>query len=199
MKIILLALSFLLPAFSFSQDLHLSNGHRSKKFTTGSFVRIVIPSKATEPCESCSVDYVTGKIVSFSDHILTLEVVKTGQIISEEGKVVGHSDFTYRRGSEKRKIAIPEAEILSVTRQGKKKYKTTTTGQTIGRISTILGIGHLVSIPFADENKDVLTILGLSELVLGITLATSLDEKEYITNIRCPSRSTTSDKIWKIK
>jgi hypothetical protein len=198
MKPILLALAILFPGFLFSQDLILTNGQKSIKFKTGSFVRILIPSKTIEPCATCSGDYMTGKIVSFRDQVLTLDVVKTGQIISEDGKVIGHADFTYSRNSENRTITIPANEILSVTQQGKKKYKTTSTGQVIGQVSTILGIGHLVSIPFADENKDVLAVVGLSELVLGIILATSLDEKEYITSINCPSKSPSPDKIWKL-
>jgi hypothetical protein len=199
MKLILLVYVIFLSTFSFSQDMILLNRNKQKTFKTGSFVRIVLPSKNIEPCDACEGNYVVGNIVSYLNGILTLDVIQSGSLVVEGGKQIAFSDTRYTFKEGENRIDIPEQEILSVAHQGKKKYKRTSTGQAIGFVAIILGVGHLTAVPFADENRDVLAVLGLSELALGIVFASSLDYKEYITSVDCPSASPFPEKIWKLK
>jgi hypothetical protein len=198
MQLISLVFMIFISTFSFGQDMVLRNGNRHKTFKTGSFVRIVLPSRDIEPCDACEGNYVIGKIVSYRNDTLTLDAIQSGHMIVEGGKQTAFSDTRYTFKEGENRVDIPESEILSVAHQGKKKYKETSTGQGIGYVALILGIGHLAAIPFADTNRDVLAVLGLSELALGITLATSFDYKEYFTSIDCPTASSSPEIIWKL-
>lgn len=199
MKLIPFLFAIFLSGASFSQDLVLTKGQKHKTFKTGSFVDILIPSTRIEPCDACEGDYYTGKIVSYRDGLLTIEMIKSGNVIVEGGKQIGYSNIRYSGKLGENIKEIPKQDILSVSQQGKKKYKQTRTGQAIGFTAIILSIGQLASIPFADENRDVLAVVGLTELGLGIIMASSFDDKVYVTNIDCPSAPKIPDQIWKLK
>ena len=198
MKLIPFLFAIFLSNASFGQDLVLTNGQKHKTLKTGTFVKILIPSRSIEPCEACEGDFVAGRIVSYREGILTLEVIRTGEVKMEGGKQIGFTDTRYSGKPGENAMEFPTQDILSITQQGKKEYKRTTTGQAIGYTAIILSLGQLASIPFADENRDVLAVVGLTELGMGIIMASTFDARRYVTNINCPSASKIPDQIWKL-
>lgn len=199
MKLIPFLFAFFLSTIAFSQNLVLTNGQKHKTFKTVSFVKILVPSRSVEPCEACEGDFVAGRIVSYREGILTLEVIRTGEVKMENGKQIGFIDTRYSGKPGENVKEFAKQDILSITQQGKKEYKRTTTVQAIGYTAIILSLGQLASIPFADENRDMLAVVGLTELGLGIIMASTFDAKRYVTNINCPSAPRIPDQIWKLK
>lgn len=66
----------------------------------------------------------------------------------------------------------------------------------------LLGLGHLSAAPVvgisAADEANTLVWLGLSEFLVGTTIAAISDQKTFITSENCPQK-TDDQKIWELK
>jgi hypothetical protein len=180
-----------------AQDLLLTSGKKIKTIKPGTFIEVELPSVIHDPCINCS-DVMRGKMISYADGKLNLQVKQSGEPLVEGGNNIG---YLYKNYNSKNipTISILRENILSVTVKGKKKIRKRTTGEVVGMIISILGISHLVSAPIAELTEDgggsVLLGLGIAETITGFILGPSLHQKTYYTNENCPQKRT-GQKIW---
>jgi len=192
----ILACLILLASGIQAQDIKLQSGNKTKTFKAGTFLEIVQPAPGTVPCEKCSYNVVSGKLVSYQDGVVTMTIDEKKEVLVTEGKTLGFRETNYAADMSLTNTAIPKEEILSIKQAGKKKLKTLTTGQAIATAVGLVGLGHLVSIPLAGDNGGLLAAVGASEVVVAIILGVSSSPKTYVTHINCPDKPKSSDKIW---
>ena len=179
-----------------SQDIHLNLGSKTKTFKAGTFLEIALPAPGTEPCEKCSFNVVKGKLVSYQHEVLTMVLYEKKEVLMTDGKPMGFRETTYVKDKSIANIEIPKAEILSISQSGKKRLKTMTTGTTIATVIGLVGLGHIVSAPLADDKAELLAGLGVAEVVVAIILGVSSSPKTYRTHINCPEQPKSSNEIW---
>ena len=179
-----------------SQDITIQLGNKSKTFKAGTFLEIVQPASGTVPCEKCSHNILSGKLISYQHDLVTMVLYEKKEVLMNEGKNLGFRETSYAEDMPLNSIDIPRGDILSIRQSGKKKLKTMTTGQTIATVIGFVGLGHLASIPFAGENGGLLAGVGASEVVLAIILGVSSTPKTYITHVNCPDKLKNNDEIW---
>ncbi len=179
-----------------SQDITIQLGNKSKTFKAGTFLEIVQPASGTVPCEKCSHNILSGKLISYQHDLVTMVLYEKKEVLVNEGKTLGFRETSYAEDMPLNTIDIPRGDILSIRQSGKKKLKTMTTGQTMATVIGLVGLGHLASIPFAGENGGLLAGVGASEVVLAIILGVSSTPKTYITHVNCPDKLKNNDEIW---
>lgn len=188
-----------MPTSMQAQDLRLTSDHKSKTFEVGTFIEIITPAPGITPCEKCSHNVLRGKILSYQNGTLTLQLYGKKEVLQEDGTTLGYRITNYTKEMRPGNFDVPKADILSVKQIGKKKIKDHTTGETIATCLGLLGLGHLASIPFAGENGDLLAGIGATEVLVAIVLGTSSSPNSYLTNIKCPDQRKSSDKIWMLE
>lgn len=179
-----------------SQDITLQLGNKSKTFKAGTFLEIVQPASGAVPCEKCSYNVVSGKLISYQNDIVTMVLYEKKEVMVSEEKILGFRETSYVEDMPLSSVEIPKGDILSISQSGKKKVRTTTTGQTIATVIGLLGLGHLASIPLADDNGDLLAAVGATEVVVAIILGVSSTPKTYVTHIACPDKPKNKGEIW---
>jgi len=179
-----------------SQDIHLSLGNKTKTFKAGTFLEIVQPTPGTVPCENCSFNVVKGKLVSYQHEVVTMVLYEKKEVLVSDGKTMGYRETGYTKDMSRTTIEIPKADILSIAQSGKKKLKTMTTGTTIATVIGLVGLGHIVSAPLADDRAELLAGLGVAEVVVAIIIGVSSSPKTYRTHINCPDQPKNSQEIW---
>ena len=179
-----------------SQDITIQLGNKSKTFKAGTFLEIVQSASGTVPCEKCSHNILSGKLISYQHDLVTMVLYEKKEVLVNEGKNLGFRETSYAEDMPLNSIDIPRGDILSIRQSGKKKLKTMTTGQTMATVIGLVGLGHLASIPFAGENGGLLAGVGASEVVLAIILGVSSTPKTYITNVNCPDKPKNANQIW---
>lgn len=179
-----------------AQDILLRSGDKSKTFKAGTFIKILQPAPGTVPCEKCSHNILGGKLISYQQGIVTMTVHEKKEVLMTDGKILGFRETSYVDDMPLVNLDIPKSDILSIAQSGKKKLKSQTTGSTIATILAVLGVGHLASIPLADENAGLLAVVGASELVLATILGVSSTPRTYITHMNCPDKPKNTSEIW---
>lgn len=179
-----------------AQDIHLQSGNKSKTFKAGTFLEVVQPAPGTVPCEKCSHNILSGKLISYQHDLVTMVLYEKKEVLVSEGKTLGFRETSYAEDMPLTSVDIPRGDILSIRQRGKKKLKTLTTGQAIASVIGVVGLGHLASIPLAGENGGLLAGVGASEVVLAIILGVSSTPKTYITHVNCPDKPKNNDEIW---
>lgn len=179
-----------------SQDISLQSGNKSKTFKAGKFLEIVQPAPGTVPCEKCSYNVLSGKLISYQQDTVTMVLYEKKEVLVSEGKTMGFRETTYAEDMPLNRINIPKGDILSIRQNGKDKLRSMSTGQTIATVIGLVGLGHLVSIPFAGENGDLLAAVGATEVVVAIILGVSSTPKTYVTHVNCPDKPKNKDEIW---
>lgn len=192
---ILACLLFLVSTIQ-SQDITLQSGNKSKTFNAGTFLEIVQPAAGTVPCEKCSYNVLSGKLISYQHDTVTMVLYEKKEVLVSEEKTLGFRETSYAEEMPLTSVEIPKVNILSISQSGKKKLRTITTGQTIATVLGLVGLGHLVSIPLAGENGDLLAAVGATEVVVAIILGVSSTPKTYVTHINCPDKPKNKDEIW---
>ena len=179
-----------------SQDIHLSLGNKTKTFKAGTFLEIILPAPGTVPCDKCSFNVVKGKLVSYQQEVVTMVLYEKKEVLVTDGKIMGYRETGYTKNMSIANIEIPKTDILSIAQSGKKKLKTMTTGTTIATVIGLVGLGHIVSAPLADDKAELLVGLGVAEVVVAIILGTTSSPKTYRTHINCPEQPKESKEIW---
>jgi len=179
-----------------AQDIQLQSGNKSKIFKAGTFLKIVQPAPGTVPCEKCSYNVLSGKLISYQNGVVTMTLKEKKEVLVTDGKTLGFRETRYTEEMPLSGIDIPKEDILSIRQGGKKKLKDLTTGQAIATCIGLLGLGHLASIPLAGENGDLLAAIGATEVVVAIILGVSSTPKTYVTHIACPDKPKNKDEIW---
>ena len=194
-------LAILLCLFSAisAQDLRLSSGGKNKTIKAGTFIEVIVPATGIAPCEKCSHNVLSGKLVSYHDGVLTIIPHEKKEVLVTDGKTLGFRETKYTEEMSLASADIPKEDILSVKQSGKKKLKGLTTGQVIATCIGLLGLGHLASIPLAGENGDLLAEVGAAEVVVAIVIGVSSTPKTYVTNIKCPGQGKYPGKIWMLE
>ncbi len=192
----LLACHLLLVLGIQAQDIQLHSGNKTKTFKAGTFVEVVQPASGTVPCEKCSHNILSGKLISYQHGALTMTVNEKKEVLVTDGKTLGFRETSYADDMPLANIEIPKSDILSIAQRGKKKLKSINTGMTIATIIGVVGLGHLASIPLAGENGDLLAVVGAAELVGALILGVSSTPKTFITHIDCPDKPKSSAEIW---
>jgi len=195
----ILATLFCLISTINAQDLRLSSGSKNKTFKAGTFLQVIIPATGIAPCEKCSHNVLSGKLVSYHDGVLTIIPHEKKEVLVTDGKTLGFRETRYTEEMPLSSVEIPKEDILSIRQSGKKKLKDLTTGQTIATCLGLLGLGHLASIPLAGENGDLLAEVGAAEVVVAIVLGVSSTPKTHVTNIKCPGQGKYPGKIWMLE
>lgn len=195
----ILALLLCLISTINAQDLRLSSGSKSKTFKAGTFLQVIIPATGIAPCEKCSHNVLSGKLVSYHDGVLTIIPHEKKEVLVTDGKTLGFRETRYTEEMPLSSVEIPKEDILSIRQSGKKKLKDLTTGQAIATCIGLLGLGHLASIPLAGENGDLLAEIGAAEVVVAIVLGVSSTPKTHVTNIKCPGQGKYPGKIWMLE
>ena len=175
-------LLLLLADFISAQELILQNGAKSKKISADQWVRVMLPYKGADICETCQYQSFTGKIISTSKDRMVL-------LIQEEFYLETLADDdqiskTVNYGGADNQLPEKEikfSEVLSITPYGKgKRPRQLNTGQAIGAGLIMAGAGSLISAPLAENTGDLLLAGGgsiLAGLILGIA---SGDRKSYL-------------------
>jgi hypothetical protein len=191
-----LACSMLLSTGLQAQDIELHRGNKTKTIKAGTFVKIVQPAAGTVPCEKCSHNILSGKLISYQQGVVTMKIHDKKEVLVSEGKTLGFRETSYADDMSLASVEIPKSDILSITQSGKKKLKTLSTGTTIATVIGLLGLGHLASIPLAGENGDLLAVVGAAEVVGAIILGVSSTPKAFVTHIDCPDKPKSANEIW---
>jgi len=180
-----------------AQDLQLTSGKKSKTIKAGTFIEVQLPSDIQGPCVKCA-NSMRGQMISYVDGKLNLQVKQSVETLMEGQNSIGYLNKNYKT-KDMPTLTIPREKILSITIKGKKKMRKRTTGEVLGIVVTMLGISHLISAPIAELTEDgggsILLGLGLAELVTGIILGPSLQQKPFITSEECPQKRN-GKKIW---
>jgi hypothetical protein len=195
----ILAILFCLISTINAQDLRLSSGSKIKTFKTGTYIEVTIPATGIAPCEKCSHNVLSGKLVSYQNGVVTMIQYDKKEVLVNDGKTLGFRQTKYTEEMPLSSIEIPKGDILSVKQSGKKKLKDMTTGQTIATCLGLLGLGHLASIPFAGENGDLLAAVGAAEVVVALAIGVSSTPKTHVTNVKCPGQGKYPEKIWMLE
>ncbi len=182
-----------------AQDLRISSGDKTKTFKTGTFLQVITPASGIAPCEKCSHNVLSGKLVSYHAGVLTIIPHEKKEVLVTDGKTLGFRETRYTEEMPLSSVEIPKEDILSIRQSGKKKLKDLTTGQTIATCLGLLGLGHLASIPLAGENGDLLAEVGAAEVAVAIVIGVSSTPKSFVTNIKCPGQGKYPGKIWMLE
>lgn len=194
----LLVLLCLIPGMN-AQDLQLTADHKTKTFEAGTYIEVITPSPGIAPCEKCSYNVLRGKLVSYQNELLTLQLYGKKEVLTQDGTTLGYRITNYTKEMMPSNFEVAKGDILSIKSIGKKKMKDHTTGQTIATCLGLLGLGHLASIPFAGENGDLLAGIGAAEVLVAVAIGVSSSPNTYVTNVKCPDRGKSSDKIWMLE
>jgi len=192
----ILALLLCLVSAIEAQDLKLSSGNKIKTFKAGTYIEVTIPAAGIAPCEKCSHSVLRGKLVSYQHDTVTILLYEKKEVLVNDEKTLGYRETKYTEEMPLSNTEIPKGDVLSISKSGKKKLKDLTTGQVIATCLGFLGLGHLVSIPFAGENGDLLAEIGAAEVVVAIVIGVSSTPKNHVTNINCPGQGKYPGKIW---
>jgi hypothetical protein len=95
-------------------------------------------------------------------------------------------------------MPVAKANILNITKAGRKQVRETTAIQVLGGVLIMLGAGHLTAAPFLVEDKLDTGVFGLGEILLGAVLFGAGDRKRFITSEFCPD-SPGDARIWQIQ
>lgn len=183
-----------------AQDIKLQNGNQLKTVKAGTFIDLTMTYPGMEPCNG-RCNGARGQLISYVDGVVKLKVHQSIEPLMDKNKKVGNLSKAYSN-SDYPVISIPKDDILSITKKGNKRIKKFTPMQSVGMTLTLLGAANLVSgIEVRDYGKDASNTLlgvGITELVFGIILVSSFDQKTYITSLNCPLKRN-NGKIWVLK
>src|SRR5688572_6875415 len=199
MKHILLIILLNVLAFTaHSQDLHLVSGKKSKKIPAGTFIQLTMAVDSLSADFLCKFPMGTGRFEGYENDKLKIAITEAVQPIIFKRNYEGTQTFSY---STPQTVLIYKEKIQSIKIVGKRKIKEHTTGQSLGYLLIVLGLGHISTSPIAgfdeEENGDLLLKIGLSEFIAGIAMAIIFDQKTYYLSPACEG---SSDKlVWSIQ
>src|SRR5688572_9462733 len=184
----LLLLLLLIFSTASSQDLQLVSDKSEKTIKAGTYIQVQLPSENQDPCTNCPMNVMIGKLVGYDNNELRLQLSSTREPIVEDRLNVGYitKDFTSEQKAPV--MTIPKEVILSITKVGINKPNKMHPVDGVAIVFTVLGIGSLASIPFADEQAGKLLTVGLIELGIGAVMGGVAKQKRFITSPLCPDQ-----------
>lgn len=184
-----------------SQDFQIVQDNKTKTFKAGSFIRVDLPVNAPKDCKPCPKNYVAGRLISFKNDTLKLQVRYEDQSISENGKEIGTQTKSYvdKKENEWPFLDLPKKEIWGITKQGTRKWTPVHPGDVVGGLLTFAGVltGFSYFAANGENNEDALQETSL--ILIGTGIATSLvfNRKAYHTENDPDPKD--KYKMWNIK
>jgi|GEM_PF-5374393 len=196
----ILFLSFFLVNLANAQNLELTHEHKTKTIKAGTYLKLKVTKPDQDPCGKDAGKIIYGRLIQYDQGILKMQV---SNIVD---RPVGDSTAYYSTCKifsthfDLPIMDFKKEDVLSIVIKGKNKSRKNTTGNTIGRVITVIGLGHLVSAPIVGEDDAGLLIgLGLAEFFGGFLISAAFDQPSFITYQNCLNVKDPGKKAWEIK
>lgn len=181
-----------------SQDLRLNSGKAHRIIKTGTFIRLDLPHDA-RPCKKCEYNSITGKLLSTQRDSISLLVHSSLHTETEGGQTPVLIRKSYKK-DQAPILSMAKADILSITKKGRKRVGDRTSAEKIGMLFFVWGGAHIAIAPALDDadQSNTLIGIGLTEMVLGVAMARIFRQKPTITSQECPLMKA-GKRLWAIE
>jgi hypothetical protein len=187
----------ILPA----QNLELISGNKHKTIKAGMYLSLLLPYPDTDPCCTTCTRIIWGRLIRTDETSLSMQVSRIVERPSLYDSLhLDHTEKVFSKHYTLPIMEVPKDSIISITIKGKTKIRKYSTGETIGHVIGVIGIGHLASAPIVgDDDAGLLIGLGLAELFGGLIISKASDQPFFVIAPGCPNPSHSGKRTWKIK
>jgi len=204
MKILRLPIILFLSIFIFNgaiaQNLELTYQHKTKTIKAGSYLKLKVTKPGQDPCGKESGKIIYGRLIRYDQGILKMQVSNIVDRPTGDSVAYYSTCKIFSTHFDLPVMDFKKEDIINLVVKGKNKSRKSTTGNTIGRVITVIGFGHLVSAPIVGEDDAGLLIgLGLAEFFGGLLISSAFDQPSFVTYSGCLNVNDPGKKVWEIK
>jgi len=197
----IVAITLLQTSVLHSQDLQIQQKNKTKTFKTGHLIKVELTNRPDSNCNSCSLRYIIGRIVSYKKDTLQLQIKIENQPVVVNGQEIGNKELAFRDKMKEEWpfIRIPSSSILSITKQGIKHWNEKNAGDQVGIGVITVGLISLIAAAYTDDEQknDSRVSFGVTTIAAGLITVAIFDRKTYY--IENPLQTKTHGGHWRIK